>query len=100
MRLLAPASSFVSALLFTSLLFAKTTGTIRCSISDSDHQPVPGVTVTINSAVLAGGMRTDFTNESGEFRFSSLPIGIYVVDVSLQGFQALHSQNIKVNSGV
>ena len=91
------ASSLVFSL-FCLTAFAQTTGSIRGTLSDADGQPVPGVTVTINSNALIGGTRTAFTNESGDFRFPSLPIGVYDAELTLQGFQTVHAHNVKVNS--
>src|SRR6185436_20603753 len=44
-----------------------------------------------------GSTRTTTTNELGVFRFPSLPVGTYSVEVTLQGFQKVVAQNISVN---
>lgn len=88
---------FVFALGFAIAVSAQTSGSLRGVVNDPDGQPIPGATVTIKSASLIGGTRTLETNESGVFRFPSLPVGLYSVEVTLQGYQTVRAENIKVS---
>ena len=75
----------------------KTTGGIRGVVNDEEGKPIPGANVTVSSAALIGSTRTTTTNELGVFRFPSLPVGTYSVEVTLQGFQKVVAQSISVN---
>src|SRR5262245_59455260 len=76
---------------------ATTTGSIRGIVSDSEGNSLPGATVTISSGSLIGATRTTYTNALGVFRFPSLPVGIYSVQVSLEGFDTIHINRVEVN---
>lgn len=73
-----------------------TTGSMRGVVSDPDGKPIPGATVTITSAALIGSTRTAYTNELGVFRFPSLPVGAYAVEVTLEGFQKVQVTKVTV----
>jgi hypothetical protein len=62
------------------------TGAIRGRVVDPDNLPLPGVTVTVASAVLQG-VRTAVTSENGDFMIPFLPAGEYSVTVEISGFQ-------------
>ena len=64
---------------------------------DTDNEPLPGATVTISSRALIGPTRTTYTNESGVFRFPSLPIGSYAVDVTMEGFEIVKVAKVDVS---
>lgn len=73
-----------------------TTGSMRGVVNDAEDKPVPGATVTISSDALIGQTRTTYTNEAGVFRFPSLPVGDYTVEVSMEGFDKVQAQNVEV----
>src|SRR5215831_3383778 len=77
-----------------------TTGTMRGTVNDPDGKPVPGATVTITSPALIGGTKVAYTNELGVFRFPSLPVGTYTVEVALEGFQKVQVSKVNVGLGV
>jgi hypothetical protein len=77
-----------------------TTGTMRGVVNDPDGKPVPGATVTITSPALIGGSKVAYTNELGVFRFPSLPVGTYSVEVALEGFQKVQVTKVNVGLGV
>ena len=60
------------------------TGSIYGKVFGNDGQPLPGVTVTLESQGMAG--RTAFTGDGGAYRFSGLVPGPYAVSFSIQGF--------------
>src|SRR5262245_64891034 len=74
----------------------KTTGGIRGVVNDEEGKPIPGANVTVSSPALIGSTRTTSTNELGVFRFPSLPVGTYSVEVTLEGFQKVVTQNVAV----
>lgn len=80
-----------------SFVFAATTGSIQGRVSDSEGNPLPGATVTIDSFALIGGSRVASTDSSGVFRFPSLPVGVYSARVTLEGFETVSIKEIWVN---
>ena len=56
---------------------AQTTGSINGSVADNTGAMLPGVTVTATSPAMMG-VQTAVTNEGGNYRFPSLPPGVYV----------------------
>jgi hypothetical protein len=54
------------------------------------------VTITNNQT---GASRTTVTNDSGEYRFDLLPVGIYNVKVNAKGFSAALAKNLEVQVG-
>jgi len=74
---------------------AQTTGRIFGTVVDPQGAAVPGVTVTVTSTALQGS-QTQTTDSSGNFRFSSLPIGTYSVKAALTGFKTIDQTNVAV----
>jgi outer membrane receptor for ferrienterochelin and colicin len=62
------------------------TGTINGAITDSTGAVLPGVTVTITSQDR-GFARDTVTDENGRYVFPAVPIGMYRITATLQGFQ-------------
>jgi outer membrane receptor protein involved in Fe transport len=76
--------------------FAQTTGNIRGVVSDETGAVLPGASVTIASDALIGGPQTATTNNLGVYRFPSVAVGTYVVEVSLDGFETLRVEGVRV----
>jgi hypothetical protein len=74
----------ILALTLAGTAQAQTTGDIRGTLTDSTGAVLPGASVTIYGDVLLGGSRSMVTNELGVYRFISVPIGTYVVEVGLR----------------
>src|ERR1035437_9263251 len=71
------------------------TGAIEGLVFDQGHAVLPGVTVTLKgSGVLTE--QTFITNETGEFRFPSVPPGVYSVTTALQGFQTAERTGLTI----
>ena len=64
------------------------TGTLSGSVLSSDHQPLPGVTVSVKSSALLG-TRTAVTDANGGYIFKALPPGSYKVSYDLAGFSTV-----------
>ncbi len=63
-----------------------TSGTISGRVVDAQERPVPGVTVSVESANLQG-IRTAVTSENGDYIFTLLPSGQYTITFELSGFE-------------
>lgn len=73
------------------------TGKIIGEVTDEEKASLPGVTVEISSPSLMGGVHSQVTSEDGNYRFINLPPGTYTLVFSLDGFQTIERQNIKVS---
>jgi outer membrane receptor protein involved in Fe transport len=62
------------------------TGTISGDIKDATGGALPGVTVTMTSQDR-GFARSTVTDETGRYTFPAVPIGLYRVVATLQGFE-------------
>lgn len=88
------------ALLATGQAFAQTafnTGSVYGKVFGDDGQPLPGVTITVESEGMSP--RTAFTGDGGGYRFVGLEPGTYAVTFSLQGFTEVRQEDIKLNAG-
>ncbi|HEY3159051.1 MAG TPA: carboxypeptidase regulatory-like domain-containing protein [Vicinamibacterales bacterium] len=68
-------------------------------VMDESGAVLPGVTVTATSPALQVPQVTNVSNDRGEYRLSPLPIGTYVVEYALQGFQIVRRENLRLTSG-
>jgi outer membrane receptor protein involved in Fe transport len=68
------------------------TGTISGEVQDSTGAVLPGVTVTITSQDR-GFTRETVSDGSGRYFFPAVPIGLYRVTATLQGFQTATSSD-------
>jgi hypothetical protein len=95
-----PAGSLavVLVLVLVAPAAAQTTGGINGTVSDNTGAVLPGVTVTASSTALMG-VQTAVTNESGAYRFPSLPPGTYKLAYQLSGFSGVVREDIVVNIG-
>jgi len=89
------------ALLLASLpASAQTTsGRMLGQVVDPNGEPLPGVTVTVESTAVMGGTRTAVTGETGAYRFAALPPGDYSVTAALPGFQTQRIEGMPVSVG-
>lgn len=62
------------------------TGTISGEIKDATGGSLPGVTVTLTSQDR-GFTRSGVTDENGRYVFPAVPIGLYRLEATLQGFE-------------
>ena len=68
-------------------------------VTDDTGAVLPGVTVTATSPALQVPQVIDVTNERGEYRLSPLPIGTYVVEYTLPGFQTARQEQLRLTIG-
>jgi hypothetical protein len=76
----------------------RTTGSIVGTVTDESGAVLPGVTVTLSGAGVAGTPST-VTGDNGTFRFPSLPPGEYNLSIQLQGFATINREKIVVPLG-
>src|SRR5215471_12976258 len=91
---------WVCALVLLSCLTASAQtfrGGIQGSVLDQTGAGVPGATVTVTSAGT-GLTRSVTTDVNGNYFFSELPIGLYDVEASLQGFATQTRKGIEVGA--
>jgi hypothetical protein len=73
----------------SSTLFAQTgTSSITGSVTDSSGGALPGVDITLTNPETGARLDT-ITNETGIYRFGSLPPGAYKIEALLPGFSPL-----------
>ena len=85
-----------SLLLFAVHAIATIFGSVQGLIHDPQHRPVKGAQVTIHS-VSSEWRQTAMSDDSGEFQFTNVPVGQYMVMVQSSGF-ADQQQNIEITS--
>ncbi|HPR64623.1 MAG TPA: TonB-dependent receptor [Thermoanaerobaculia bacterium] len=85
----------LGVLLIAGLALAQTTGSIQGNVVDNGGQPLPGVTVEIESPNMQG-TRVAQTDVNGTFRFKLVPPGLYTLTASMEGFATLKQADIQV----
>jgi hypothetical protein len=75
---------------------AQTRSSITGTIVDTGGGVLPGVTLTLASPNMVGGVRQAVTNAQGVYRFSELPPGVFELTATLQGFQTLRRTELRV----
>ena len=73
-------------LVFASTALATIFGSVRGIIHDPQHRPIQSAMVMIK-AKSSDWSKTTNTNSSGEFEFSTVPLGEYSVSVVNPGFE-------------
>jgi len=68
-------------------------------VTDESGAVLPGVTVTATSPALQVPQVTAVTNEQGEYRLAPLPIGLYIVEYELSGFQSVRREELRLGVG-
>jgi hypothetical protein len=74
------------------------TGAINGRIVDNSQAVIPGVTVTITSPSQMGA-RTAVSDADGQYRFTAVTPGDYVVLFELAGFSTVRNEGIRVSLG-
>src|SRR5436305_7824721 len=72
-------------------------GSVSGLIHDPQHRPVQGAQVTLRSTT-SDWNKSAVSDNAGEFRFDSVPLGDYRIAVELAGF-ATQAQKLTVTSG-
>src|SRR5260221_4104084 len=94
--------AFVGVLLALGLAMPaaaqRTTGEIIGKVVDESGSVLPGVTVTLRGAGVAGAPSV-VTSETGTYRFPVLPPGTYNLEYTLSGFTTLKREAIPIAVG-
>src|SRR6185503_7817482 len=75
------------------------TGALIGTVQDAQGGILPGAIVRVSSTALIGGPATVVTNEKGQLRFTALPPGPYVLDISMEGFATYHEEDVRIGAG-
>lgn len=99
-----PRRSILSGLIITLVLtpfpvLAQQEAAILGQVTDDTGAVLPGVTVTATSPALQVPQVIAVTNDRGEYRLSPLPIGTYVVNYELPGFQTARQEQLRLTIG-
>src|SRR5215469_15076428 len=78
---------------------AQLQGAITGRAMDTSGALIPGVEVSITSPAMIGGARSAATDETGTYRFTLLPPGVYRVTFALTGFKILNIDAVTVEAG-
>ena len=96
----------VLLLVLGALLFAAApanaqiiTGALRGTVADDTGSVLPGATVELSGPALIGGPKTAVTDGRGTYRFPGLAPGVYTLTASLEGFQTMRREGIRVEVG-
>jgi len=84
---------FISAA--SQLSFGQATGSISGTVTDAAGAAVPGAKVTV-TVPATGLTRSSNTSASGAYIFPLLGVGIYNIQVELNGFQSASAQDIRL----
>jgi hypothetical protein len=68
-------------------------------ITDESGAVLPGVTVTATSPALQVPSMVAVTDARGDYRVTPLPIGTYVVEYTLSGFQTMRHEGVRLTVG-
>jgi len=92
---LIPASATLSAAFQT---VTATTGAVNGIVTDSTKAVVPGVMVSLSGPSLMTTRMTQ-SDETGTYRFSAVPTGVYTLTFGLTGFGMIVREGIRVGLG-
>jgi hypothetical protein len=85
--------------LAAGLASAQTTGEIYGRVTDKSGAVVPGATVTASSPALIQPLSA-VTSSTGNYRFTSVPIGTYTVKFELTGFTTVVQEGVRIEIGI
>jgi hypothetical protein len=85
----------MAAVLLPSLAFAQ--GTLTGTVRDQSGGVLPGVTVEASSPALIEKVRVAVTDESGQYRITTLNPGTYALTFRLTGFNLVRREGIELS---
>ena len=74
-------------------------GQIAGVVRDSSGLVMPGVLVEVTSPALIEKVRSATTDDGGQYRITSLPVGTYTVTFTLEGFSKQLRDNVALTTG-
>jgi hypothetical protein len=84
---------------FSDLAYGQQEASIIGQVKDESGAILPGVTISATSPALQVPQVTDVTNQQGEYRLTPLPIGTYTITYTLQGFQTIRREEVRLTAG-
>ncbi|MEN3328848.1 MAG: hypothetical protein V7638_3655 [Acidobacteriota bacterium] len=78
--------NIVAALLATSTALGQSTTTVQGTVTDSKGAVLPNATVVVRNKSTATE-RTVQTDSDGNYQVAALPVGLYAIEVRVQGFK-------------
>jgi Carboxypeptidase regulatory-like domain len=90
---------FLVMLTWASSAAAQTAAGIIGQVKDESGAVLPGVAVSATSPALQVPSVTAVSDATGEYRLTPLPIGTYVVEYTLSGFQTVKHDGIRLTVG-
>jgi hypothetical protein len=78
--------TLVAALLATSSALGQSTATVQGTVTDSKGAVLPNATVVVRNRNTSTE-RTTQTDSDGNYQVAALPVGVYQVEVRVQGFK-------------
>ncbi|MCI0661260.1 MAG: carboxypeptidase-like regulatory domain-containing protein, partial [Acidobacteria bacterium] len=79
-------------------LAQENTGSIQGTVKDTAGAAIPGAKVTASSPVLVRALDAT-TDKEGIYRFPKLPVGVYSITVSQNGFKTVKNEDINLVLG-
>jgi outer membrane receptor protein involved in Fe transport len=76
----------VAALLATPVALAQSTATLQGTVTDSKGAVLPNATVVVKNRSTSTE-RTTQTDSDGNYQLPALPVGVYTVEVRVEGFK-------------
>jgi hypothetical protein len=86
----------VAAIVFLPLAQSAVLTAVRGVVHDPNHRPIGDATVTLRAA-NSDFVANEKTNTNGEFTFSAVPLGVYIITAAQPGFDTV-KQTITVAS--
>src|ERR1700694_815888 len=77
---------------------SRATGAIQGTVLDSTGSVIVGARITVTNTDFGAARHTE-SDESGQFRFSGLPVGNYILRLEKEGFGTVLVQTFPVSVG-
>src|SRR6188768_1191073 len=97
LKVVLPAVIAAVLILLPGAAYAQT-GTIAGVARDASGGALPGVLVEVTSPQLIEKVRSTQTDGNGRYQIAALPVGVYKVTFTLQGFNVTSRENINLTS--
>jgi hypothetical protein len=75
------------------------TGALIGTVKDDQGAVLPGALVRVLSPALIGGPATMTTDERGQFRFPTLPLGTHALEIEFPGFATYAEEDVRIGAG-